>query len=241
MFDAEQRQWWYAGMRAIGFALLDQGIGAHGPGRDMRFLDAGCGSGLNLLHLSRRGRAFGVDVSQEALRLCRERGVSAVLASVERLPVATESVDCVTSFDVLYHRWIRDDAAAVAEMARVLRPGGLALVRVPAFRALWGAHDDAVLSRHRYTLRELESLLQRGGFDVWRSSYCNFFLLPLVYLRRRLDRATGREGSDVGLLPVPFEWGFRKLLELEARIIRRVRMPIGTSALAVARKRPGAL
>ncbi len=237
MFDAEETQWWYAGMRAIGFALLDEAIRVHAAGRGVRFLDAGCGSGLNLLHLSHRGQAIGVDVSEEAVRLCRERGVRAALASVERLPLAAESVDCVTSFDVLYHRWIDNDTAAVTEMARVLRPGGLVLVRVPAFRALWGAHDDAVLSRHRYTLAELESLLHGAGFEVWRASYCNFFLLPLVYLRRRLDRATGREGSDVGLLPGPFEWGFRKLLELEARIVRRISLPIGTSALAVARKR----
>lgn len=238
MFDAEEHQWWYAGMRTIGFALLDEAIAVHGPAREPRFLDAGCGSGLNLIHLSRRGRALGVDVSEEALRLCRERGAQAALASVERLPVADASLDCITSFDVLYHRWIRDDTAAVAEMARALRPGGLVVVRVPAFRALWGAHDDAVLSRHRYTLAELEALLREGGFEVWRATYCNFFLLPLVYLRRRLDRATGREGSDVGMLPGPLEWSFRKLLELEARIVRRVRLPIGTSALAVARKRP---
>lgn len=236
MFEAEESQWWYAGMREIAFGVLDAAL-ASAPG-SRRFLDAGCGSGRNLLELDRRGRGVGVDLSPEALRFCRERGVRAVRGSLGRLPFADASFDVVTSFDVIYHRWVEDDRAAVAEMARLLRPGGLLLVRVPALAALRGAHDEAVLTRHRYTRGELESLLARAGLERVRSSYCNTLLLPVLALRRGLDRLSGREGSDVGFLPAPLERLFRGLLGLEAAWLRRGRaLPLGASVMALARRR----
>jgi SAM-dependent methyltransferase len=236
MYEAEESQWWYAGMRAIAFELVDAALAGR-PGSARRFLDAGCGSGRNLVELERRGTGVGVDLSEEALRLCRERGVAVVRAELGRLPFASASFDGVTSFDVIYHRWVEDDAAAVVEMARLLRPGGLLLIRVPALAALRGAHDEAVLTRHRYTLRELRGLLEAAGLEVLRASYCNTLLLPLLALRRGLDRLTGRRGSDVGLLPAPFERLFRALLGLEAAWLRRGHgLPLGASALALGRR-----
>ncbi len=232
MFAVEERQWWYVGMRAISDALLRSAPQASGG----RLLDAGCGTGTNLLHFAGAWRSVGVDLSQEALRFCRERGVAVAGASLLQLPFREGAFDCVTSFDVLYHRWISDDGAAVAELARVLRPGGLLLVRVPALKLLWGAHDEAVHSRHRYTRGEVERLLRTSGLQILRSSYANFFLFPLLATRRTVDRLTGRHGSDVQLLPPPLEWAFRQLLRLESRLIARVSLPVGASVVALARK-----
>jgi len=234
MFDAEETQWWYAGMRAISMALLGPAL-APRPGK-ARILDAGCGTGHNLGHLSRLGRAVGVDLSDDALRYCRIRGVAAAKGSLLALPFPDATFDCVTSFDVLYHRWVADDRAAVAELARVLRPGGVLLVRVPALRALWGAHDEAVHSRHRYTRAEVKRLVHGAGLEVVRASYGNTLLFPLLAARRTLDRVTGRHGSDVAFLPAPLERAFRALLEMEARLIRRVSFPVGASVFALARR-----
>ena len=238
MFAAEETQWWYAGMRAISLALLAPALPP--LPESARILDAGCGTGNNLRHLARHGRAVGVDLSDDALRFCRSRGVAAAKAGLLALPFPDASFDCVTSFDVLYHRWVRDDRAAVAEMARVLRPGGVLLVRVPALRALWGAHDEAVLSRHRYTRGEVKALLEWAGLEVVRAVYGNSLLFPLVAARRTLDRLTGRHGSDVSFLPAPLEWAFRAVLGLEARLVRRVSFPVGASVFALARRPPEA-
>jgi SAM-dependent methyltransferase len=235
MFEAEQRQWWYAGQRAIALALLAPELR-----RDSRprLLDAGCGTGYNLVALSALARGLGVDLAAEALAGCRQRGVKAARADLLRLPFGDAAFDCVTSFDVLYHDWVRDDRAAVAEMARVLRPGGLLLVRVPALRLLWGAHDGEVLSRHRYTRRELIELLESAGLQPGPATYCNSLLLPLLFARRSLDRLLSREGSDVGFLPPPLEWLFRQALFTEAAFIRRgLRFPLGASVVALAHKR----
>jgi SAM-dependent methyltransferase len=233
MYEAEERQWWYAGMRAISLALLAPEL----PRGRLAFLDAGCGTGVNLALLGRLGSAFGVDISEEAIAFCRSRGVVAARGSVLELPVKSATVDAVTSFDVLYHSWVTDDLRAMREMARVLRRDGLLLVRVPALKLLWGAHDAAVHSRHRYTRGELEALLAHAGLTLLRSSYANCFLFPVLLARRTLDRVLGRQGSDVGFLPAPLEWGFRSLLEVEAWLIGRgVSLPIGASLFALARK-----
>jgi SAM-dependent methyltransferase len=234
MYEAEERQWWYAGMRAISAALLDKHLAPGNAGG--RILDAGCGTGNNLAHFRARGRPVGVDLSEDALRFCRDRGVAAARASVLSLPFGPATFDLVTSFDVLYHRWVADDRAAVAELARVLAPGGLLLVRVPALKMLWGAHDDAVLSRHRYTRSEVEGLLRGAGLDVLELTYANTLLFPVLALRRALDRLTGRHGSDVSFMPAPIEAAFLGLLRAEAWMVRRVRLPIGASVLALGRK-----
>lgn len=240
MYAAEDRQWWYAGMRAIGFGLLDQALRVRrGQARPApRFLDAGCGTGLNLEHLAERGQAVGVDLSADAVRFCLSRGVAVVRGSVLSLPFAEATFDGLVSFDVLYHAWVTDDRAAVGELARVLRPEALLLVRVPALKVLWGAHDEAVHSRHRYTKGELRALLEAAGLEVLRLSYCNSILFPLLLVRRTLDRLASRHGSDVEFLPSPLEWMFRHFLLVEAALIRYgLSLPVGASVVALARKR----
>ena len=119
----------------------------------------------------------------------------------------------------------------------MLKPGGLLLVRVPAVKMLWGAHDEAVNSRHRYTRAEVRALLLSAGLEVLRASYANTLLFPLLLFRRTLDRRTGRHGSDVGFLPAPLEWAFGNLLAIEARLIGwGVSLPLGASVFALARK-----
>lgn len=233
MYEAEERQWWYAGMRRISQALLAGLL----PETGAFVLDAGCGTGNNLVHLARRGRAVGIDLSPEALRFCRSRGVTVVQGSVLSLPVRDGVFDCATSFDVLYHRWVTDDRSAVRELVRVLRPGGLLLVRVPALRMLWGAHDEAVHSRHRYTREEVRRLLEGAGLEVLRATYANTILFPLLAARRTLDRLLSRHGSDVGFLPEPLERLFGGFLSAEAWWVRRgFSLPIGASVFALGRK-----
>jgi len=241
MFEAEEAQWWYAGQSAVAHALLEPALDARSAttrhAGAPSILDAGCGTGGNLVRLSRLGRVVGIDLATEALGFCRRRGVKAARARLLALPFADASFDVVTSFDVLYHAWVEDDLAAAREMARVLRPRGLMLVRVPALRSLWGAHDEAVQSRHRYTRKELVDLLGRAGLEVLAATYSNSILFPLLLVRRTLDRVRHKEGSDVAFLPAPLEWTFRQALLVEAALVRRgVRLPIGASAVALGRK-----
>jgi SAM-dependent methyltransferase len=235
MADLEGVQWWYVGMRRIARALLTPLLEAGGA-RPRRLLDAGCGTGWNLQDLGVFGETHGIDLSPLAVITTRRRGGRVIQGNLLGLPYANSSFDVVTSFDVLYHAWVEDDVQAIRELARVLKPGGLMLVKVPAFKILWGAHDEAVHSRHRYTRGEVEDLLGRAGLRLVRSTYANSLLLPVLLLRRFLDRLFDRHGSDVALLPPLLEKIFGGLLGIEARLVERFNLPLGASVFAVARK-----
>lgn len=238
MAALEGVQWWYAGMRRIARSLLDPLLPPLDASR-RRLLDAGCGTGWNLQALSVFGETHGVDLSPLAVATTRERGGRVTQGNLLSLPYASGSFDAVTSFDVIYHAWVKDDAQAVGELARVLKPGGVLLLKAPALKILWGAHDEAVHSRHRYTRAEMESLVQGAGLQLVRSTYANSLLFPVLLTRRFLDRALNRHGSDVALLPPLMEKAFGALLTTEAALLRVINLPVGASVFAIARK-PGA-
>jgi SAM-dependent methyltransferase len=220
MYRLEDHLWWYTGMRRITAAALEGAPSGAltdrtGPAErraDRRILDAGCGTGGNLAWLSRFGPVWGVDLSPLATAYCRRRGQGTVArSSVTRLPFPDASFDLVTSFDVIYHLGVEDDVAALAEMRRVLRPGGTLFVRVPALERLRSVHDAAVHTRQRYTTGELRAKVDCAGLDVERASYANAFLLPLAAVARlaRRRRAHGKDaegdGTDGVARPGPHE------------------------------------
>jgi SAM-dependent methyltransferase len=235
MFRQEERHWWYLGMRRISEALLERFF-RPGMGRP-EVLDAGCGSGGTTAWLSRWGRVTGVDLMPVALQLASRRGIRRLLCgSIEVLPFAAERFDLVTSFEVLYHLRVGDDAAALAEFQRVLRPGGLALVRVPAHDWLRGAHDYAVHTRHRYHREELAAKLRAAGFSIERISYANCILFPLAPVKRLLERQRPAGCGDLWQPPRPINSLLNALLGLESGFIARRGLPWGLSLVAVARK-----
>lgn len=232
MYGLEKTHWWYVGMRRVSAAFL----GRPGQPGNWRVLDAGCGTGAGLDFLGRYGSVYGVDLAQEAIGFCQLRGVERVArASVDGLPFPAGSFDLVTSFDVLYHRAVEDDLSALREFHRVLKDGGLLLLRVPAFDFLRGHHDAMVHTRHRYQSGELVAKLRQAGFAVERVSYANFFLFPLALAKRALER-NGKAVSDVQPARRPINALLAGVLGAEASLIRRLSFPFGLSLLALARK-----
>ena len=238
MHAVEDAHWWFDGMETITARLLAAAGVREGGSRAI--LDAGCGTGRNLVFLSRYGEVTGLDYSPVALACCRERGFTRLIhGSVNALPLADASLDLVTSFDVLTAR-AADDRAAFAGAARVLRPGGCLLVRVAAYDWLRGRHDDEWDIGHRYRRGELCGKLARAGFAVEKSSYANTLLLPAVMLKRLTERwvAPAAEGSDLqlGIGRGPAAWVLRTLLSAEAPLVTSFGLPGGLSLFAVARK-----
>ena len=236
LHELEDHMWWFRGMERISLALVERFVA---NASELAILDAGCGTGGMLQPLSRFGTVTALDRSAEALRLANTRGTGALVqASVERVPLAEKSFHLVTSFDVLYHLDVHNDTEALAEITRVLRPGGTFLVRVPAHEALRSQHDEAVHTRQRYGRNELTKKLQSAGLEPIFVSYANCLLFPLALLRRGAEKLTRgkREGSEVEayhpvlnqLLSIP--------LAIEAWLLRRTSLPFGLSLVAVARK-----
>lgn len=238
MFAQEERHWWYVGMRRISAALLDRFGPCAEQAGPLRILDAGCGSGGMTRFLARRGTVTGIDLAPEALALAGRRGLTRLAcASVGQLPFRSASFDVVTSFDVLYHLNVDDDLAALSELHRVLRPGGVLLIRLPAYDWIRGAHDDAVHTRHRYTRDELTAKLDDVGFRLEHATYANSILFPLAPVKRYLEHRNGTQAAtDLWRPPAPLNRVLADLLSLEAIPARGLGLPWGLSVFAVARR-----
>ena len=233
MYEVEDRHWWYVGMRRITAAVLDGRL----PQNGAAILDAGCGTGGNLVLLGSYGPAYGLDISRAALELCRQRGLQRLArGSVMSLPFPDQAFDLVTSFDVLYHLAVTDDRAALSELRRVLKPAGWLFLRVPAYDWLRGRHDAAVHTRHRYAAGELRQKVADAGFTTVRLSYANCLLFPLALAKRLAERVLAPQaGSDVGP-PPPANGVLTALLSLEAAWLRCRSLPWGLSVICLARK-----
>jgi SAM-dependent methyltransferase len=157
------------------------------------------------------------------------------LGEAEHLPYEDGSFDLVTGLDVVEH--LDDDRAGLGEMARVLRPGGRALLFVPAFMFLWGVQDDISNHRRRYTLPELKRAVRESGFEVERASYVNLSFFAPILLGRLIMRATRLRPESENNITIGFLNGvLGKLLGAESVPLRYLNFPFGVSIICVARK-----
>jgi SAM-dependent methyltransferase len=238
-YRVEQRHFWWTGLRRFVRPLVADALaGRSNP----RILDCGCGTGANLVMLGEFGRASGFDVSRHGLEFARGYGQRRLAhASITRVPFAADTFDLVTALDVLYSLSESDEAIALAEIRRVLKPGCCLIVNVAALGVLRGNHAVFGAELRRSTRRRLRAVLTRAGFEVVRLTYSNASIFPLILAVRTGQRLMGlaspeEAGTDVVLPAAPVNAALSALLRLEARALRVVDMPIGSSLLCVARK-----
>jgi SAM-dependent methyltransferase len=229
---AEDRHWWYRGRRKA----LDGVIAALGLPPHARILDAGCGSGRNMIELARFGAVTGVELSDTSVALARARHAGEVVeGSVLEMPFADDSFDLGVSLDVIEH--LEDDLGALRELRRTIAPGGQLLVTVPAYQWLWSGHDEINHHHRRYTRQTLQRVAEEAGWRQTRTTYFNSLLLPAAIVLRVLDRfsrKTTESSLDLWIPPEPLNVALEQPLNLEAALIARGgRIPAGLSLLAV--------
>jgi SAM-dependent methyltransferase len=244
MFEAEERHFWFRASRTIVAGWLHRAMREAELGADAALVDVGAGTGGMLSRIAGSARCLGVEYAAAGVALCRSRGLRVVRGGLPQLPLRDADFDVALSMDVFEH--VEDDAAAVREVRRVLRPGGRLIATVPALRWLWSEHDEALHHFRRYHRRDFDALLRDNGFEVVRLSYYNTLLLPpiaTVRLAGRLRRAVGlgpaadEVASDVETLPAAVNDALHRIFASEAGLLARTNLPIGASLIVDARAR----
>lgn len=236
MFCVEDRHWWYRAMRRHLLHHLNRFLPTW---EEKQILDAGCGTGGNLQRLGAQPNHTGVDLSEEAIKFCQQRGLPNVIqADVTELPFEDQSFDAVIATSVLYHQWIPDVGQALQEFHRVLEPGGWLFVDVPAFASLTSPHDEAVFTARRFTRSMLRDQLNRNGFEIRRTTYWTTFLFPLVWLARRFRLVRSGRDFDRGRLPLGLiNLCLNGLMYIEFQLARLISLPFGVSLTIAAQKK----
>lgn len=204
-----------------------------------RILDCGCGTGHNLRWLGDFGAVFGIDLNWTGLGFAKTRGNNTIAqATAANLPFRDRTFDLVTSFDVIYSLDDEVESAAIAEMFRVLRPGGFLVVNAAAMDLLKGNHSVLANEVRRYSRSSLTERLVGAGFGIRRMSYTNATIMPVVAAVRLLQRVSGHEESnqEISIPPAPVNAALTGALALEAGLLKFVNMPFGSSIMALAQK-----
>ncbi|MBI2007269.1 MAG: class I SAM-dependent methyltransferase [Candidatus Blackburnbacteria bacterium] len=237
IYENEETHFFYVGNHKIILSLIRKYFG--GIPKNLKILDAGCGTGLLAKKLAKFGDVGAIDSSREAVRFSKKRGVRVLLASVNKLPFKDNFFDLVVSVDVIYHKAV-DDKGALGEFFRVLKPNGILILRVPANSWLGTLHDEHVHTRERYSKGELKNKLEDTDFIIEKLSFVNLSLAPLALARRLWEEVARpeRSASAIGNPPRLLNNLLSFLLFLEARFLAIGDLPLGIGLIAVCRK-PG--
>lgn len=215
----------------------------HGPSvRDtasLKILEVGCGTGATLASLNPFGKTFGIDISPNALRHCRERGIRRVAqADGTSLPFADQVFDLLVTVDVLEH--IEDDTETLKQFHRVLKPDGMLLLIVPAFASLWSSRDIRLNHKRRYSRQELNQKTLASGFAIQKLAYLDALSFPFLYLWVKSKGLKNPGVADIRMdvlaLPKPINFILLHIMRLETRLLTHFPSPFGVALLCVARK-----
>lgn len=234
--EIEREHWWYQGRRRVIERLLKPYLEPSGA---RRVLSVGCGTGEELRFLARYGAVLGIDPNEDAIHFVRSRGFGGQVrqASLTALPFADGIFDFVFALDVLEH--VLDDRAALAEVWRVLKPKGLAIIAVPAYQFLWSRSDLRAHHHRRYGKGRFRRLLVGVGFDILRLTYFNTFLslpIALAKLLSRIREPRFLAGAEVSMPPRWLNRILKQVFLFEPRILPMADFPFGISLLAITRK-----
>lgn len=233
MAAAGDRHWWYQSTRA----LLRQVLGPRlDTGSGALYLDAGGGTGATGGWLTTTAPTVLADFDQFSLATARseQAGYLPVRVDLNHVPFADDSFSAVLCVTALCHQMNPDPSAIVREFARITRPGGFVCLMEPGGKRLWRGHDEITHTARRFSVGDLRSMAVAAGLQIERATGAYTFLVPPAALMGVIER--GRRKSDVGRNETGLGGVLGGLASLERRLLRRVDLPFGLSAIVVARK-----
>jgi len=231
MAELDDRHWWYRARRKIIAELIRRYAR---PRVEAQVLEIGCGTGHNLAMLAGFGHVDGLELDDEARALSEKRLGRAIMSSPlpELADVADRHYDLIGAFDVIEH--IEDDSAAIASIAKKLKPGGKFVMTVPAHQWMWTAHDVVNHHKRRYSRGSLKALLERSPMKLEKIGYFNSLLFPLAIAERAASKLRDREDADVKLPPAALNAVLETIFAAERHLVGRLPLTPGLSLFAIA-------
>lgn len=227
----ETDHWWFVGRRRLFGRMIRELNLPSGAA----VLDVGTSSGTNLRLLGELGmrNVVGVDSHEEAIKWCDLKGLGKVrLADVCDLPFDDATFDLVLATDIIEH--VDDDQRALHEIRRVLKPGGRAIVTVPAFRSLWGMQDEIAHHKRRYRRDEVVTRARQCGFRIEEAFYFNYLLFAPIWLARQIIRITRPAIKSENAVNNAFiNRVLLGVFSFDVMTARAVKPPFGVSVLAL--------
>jgi SAM-dependent methyltransferase len=226
----DSTHWWYRARRDI---LADYITRYAALPADARILEIGCGTGHNLPMLAAFGEVDAIEIDEAARDIASARlGKAVGEAPLPELPGVPEArYDLIAVLDVVEH--IEDDVAALAGMARRLKPGGKILVTVPAHQWMWSAHDVVNHHHRRYSKATLAKAVADAGLTHNGLRYFNSLLFPAALAARVVGKLTGKDDSDDSPPAKPLNLAFEKIFALERHLVGRMPLPPGLSLITL--------
>jgi ubiquinone/menaquinone biosynthesis C-methylase UbiE len=228
-----QESWWYEGRRDL-YKIFVKKIKLN---KNPKILDIGCGTGDNIILLSKFGECYGIDFSNKAVKYCKEKGLKKVyIADALDTKFKSNNFDLVTAFDVMEH--IKNDKGFIREIKRILKPSGYAIISVPAFDFLWNENDKLSQHNKRYTKRSIKKLVDKD-FDIVKISYWNstiFFPVMLYCFYERFKKSKKRT-NNLNKIPKFMDKILRYVIKIENILVEKANMPFGVSLFLIIRKK----
>jgi ubiquinone/menaquinone biosynthesis C-methylase UbiE len=210
-------------------------------------LDVGCSSGYVLQEIRKslpQAALIGSDYINAPLVELAKRmpDLPFLQFDLRRCPLPDACVDAVTALNVLEH--IDRDEEALRQIYRILRPGGIAHIEVPAGPHLYDIYDKHLMHHRRYRLGDLTAMTQRVGFKVLKASHLGFFVYPafsLIKKRNQRRMATGQASDEAQQVKTHIRESrgsilMQVLTGLESWLAPLTTFPIGIRCLLVLRK-----
>lgn len=235
MYHAEDTHFYYVSLHKTILALVKK----YKTQKKLTILDAGCGTGRLAELMKPLGQVTGIDMSDEALGFAKKRGVKVIKASITDLPFKENTFDLVTSIDVIVSKSIKNDMDAFNEIYRVLKPGGILILRLSAIPWLKVSHDKFVHSNKRYSKRLLKEKLEKAGFSIEKITYMNALLAPVGIGQHFYEKIVPpkENHSSIKEMNQFLNTSIEKILTTESQLMNTISLPFGLGVLAVARKK----
>jgi 2-polyprenyl-3-methyl-5-hydroxy-6-metoxy-1,4-benzoquinol methylase len=237
LYEVETEHWWFVTRKKILAHIIDKKVKKN---KNSTLLDFGCGTGGNLDELSKKYNTYGADMSELAISFCKKRNLNNIFTNNHFFNNVEYKgkFDIITILDVIEH--VDEDQKLLESLKDLLTDDGSIVITVPAYQFLFGSHDIIYMHKRRYIKKTLMKVVENSGYQIYKFSYFNTILAPLIILRRFLDRGLKKQGDlkDYDEVPNKFVNNILKaIFGLEKYTLPYISMPFGISILCIAKKK----